>query len=51
MPTRHYYQPEGCVENLIAIQNVINDQKDKMLEKNKRPESNKGDQVGQIVKN
>ena len=35
---------------LIADQNVINDQKDKMFQKNKRPESNKGDQVGKNVK-
>ena len=30
---------------------VITDQKDQIFEINKQPECNKGDQVGQIVKN
>ena len=37
--------------NLITDQYVITDQKDQILKKNKRPLSNKGDQVGQILKN
>ena len=31
--------------------NVITDQRGNIFEKNKRPECNKGDQVGKIVKN
>ena len=38
------------MDNLIADQHVITDQKDKIFEKNKRPECNKGDQVGKNVK-
>ena len=38
------------MDNLIADQDVITDQKDKIFEKNKRPECNKGDQVGKMSK-
>ena len=44
-------QPKELMHGLITDPNLINDSRDQILEKNKRPIRNKGDPGGKILKN